>query len=150
MIWNRTVNVNGGVGNNIPLDVHLEHLNRVFKDNLNTFRAHISEQSVQRSSRAIAPVKALLETFDKATGVKQESGRHTSVNLTKDFNTALQLLTKQIFKKQAGRCHRSFRMIPSDPLLKYKEDPSEIISWIKRRVKAEAIDQGLRSKKATF
>ena len=96
-------------------------------------------------------MKALLETFDKATGVKQESGRHTSVNLTKDFNTALQLLTKQqIFKKQAGRCHKSFRMIPSDPLLKYKEDPSEIISWIKRRVKAEAIDQDLRSKKATF
>ena len=44
LTWNRTVNVNGGVGNNIPLDLHLEHLNRVFKDNINTFRAHISEQ----------------------------------------------------------------------------------------------------------
>lgn len=37
LFWNRTVNVNGGAGNNIPLDLHLEHLNRVFKDNINTF-----------------------------------------------------------------------------------------------------------------
>ena len=143
--------MNGGVGNNIPLDLHLDHLNRVFKDNINTFRAHISEQSVQRSSRAIAPVKAMLEAFDKATSVKQESGHHTNVNLTRDFNTALQLLTKQkIFKKQAGRCHSSFKTISSDPLSKYKEDPSEIVNWINRRVKEEATDQGLCGKKAKF
>ena len=40
-------------------------------------------------------------------------------------------------------------MIPSDPSLKYK-DPSEVISYIKRRVKAEVTDQGLRSKKANL
>ena len=151
LIWNRTVNVNGGAGNNIPMDLHLEHLNRVFKDNINTFRAHISEQSVQRSSRAIAPVKAILEAFDKATSVKQESGHHTNANLSRDFNVALQLLRKQnIFKKQTGRSHNSFKTISSDPLSKFKEDPSEIINWIKRRVKAEATDQDLRSKKARF
>ena len=49
LIWHCTVNVNGGAGNNIPMDLHLEHLNRVFKDNNNTFRAHIFEQSVKRT-----------------------------------------------------------------------------------------------------
>ena len=31
------MNVNGGVGNSIPLNLHLEHFNCVFKDNINTF-----------------------------------------------------------------------------------------------------------------
>ena len=94
-------------------------------------------------------MKAILEAFDKATCVKQESGHHTNVNLTRDFNAALHLLLtkEQIFKKQAGRCHSSFKKISSNPLSKFK-DPSEIINWIKRRVKAEATDQGLRSKKS--
>ena len=151
LIWNRTVNVKGGAGNNIPMDLHLEHLNRVFKDNINTFRAHISEQSVQRSSRAIAPVKAILEAFDKTTSVKQESGHHTDANISRDFTVVLQLLIKQtIFTKQAGRSHSSFKTIPRDPLSKFKADPSEIIDWMKKRVKAEATDQDLRCKKAKF
>jgi hypothetical protein len=122
------------------MDLHLEHLNRVFKDNINIFRAHISEQSVQRSSRAIAPVKAILEAFDKVTSVKQESGHHTNASVSRDFTVVLQLLKKQtIFSKQTGRSQSSFKTIPSDPLSKLKADPSEIIAWIKRRVKAEAI-----------
>ena len=94
LIWHCTVNVNGGAGNNIPMDLHLKHLNCVFKDNINTFRAHIFEQSVQRSSRAIAPVKAILEAFDEAISVKQESGHHIKANLSRDFTVALQLLKK--------------------------------------------------------
>ena len=151
LIWNRTVNVNGGAGNNIPMDLHLEHLNRVFKDNINTFRAHISEQSVQRSSRAIGTVKVVLEHFDKAASVKRESGHHTDANISRDFNVTLQLLKKQnVFKKHSGRSHSSFKTISSDPFSKCKEDPSEIINWMTKRVKAEATDQNLRSKKAKF
>ena len=37
----------------IPLDLHNEHLNCVFKDDINTFCANISESSVARSSQAI-------------------------------------------------------------------------------------------------
>ena len=30
--WNHGVNMRGGKGNNIPLDLHMEHLNRAVKD----------------------------------------------------------------------------------------------------------------------
>ena len=32
MVWSRVVNVRGGSGHNIPLDLHMENLNRVLKD----------------------------------------------------------------------------------------------------------------------
>ena len=31
--WNRTANVNGGLGNNVALDLVNEHLNKDFKHN---------------------------------------------------------------------------------------------------------------------
>ncbi len=52
LIWNRTCNPKGGEGNNVSLDLRNEHLNRTFKDNINTFRANISDKSVARSSQS--------------------------------------------------------------------------------------------------
>ena len=50
MIWNRTCNPKGGSGNDIPLDLQNEFLNRVFKDDINTFLSNITQRSVERSS----------------------------------------------------------------------------------------------------
>ena len=120
--------MNGGAGNNIPIDLHLEHLNRVLKDNINTFRAHISEQSVQRSSRAIGPVKVILEAFDKAASVKRESGHHTDANISHDFNVTLQLLKKQNVFKKNGRSHSSFKTISwSDLFRNVKKIPVRLL-----------------------
>ena len=44
LTWNRTCNSNGGDGSNISLDLHNEQLNRLFKDDINTFRANITEK----------------------------------------------------------------------------------------------------------
>ena len=46
LVWNWTCNPKGGEGENVPLDLQNEHLNRVFKDDINRFRANISESSV--------------------------------------------------------------------------------------------------------
>ena len=44
LVWNRTCNLRGGEGNTILLDLQNEHLNRTFKDDINTFRANISDR----------------------------------------------------------------------------------------------------------
>ena len=31
IMWNRTVNIKGGIANNIPADLHCEHMNKEFK-----------------------------------------------------------------------------------------------------------------------
>lgn len=47
LLWNRVCNPHGGVGQNIPLDLEKEYLNRLFKDDINTFRAHKRAQCQQ-------------------------------------------------------------------------------------------------------
>ena len=75
LVSNRTCNPKGGKGKNIPLDLHNEHLNRAFKDDINTFRANISESSVARSCQAIGPMMDMLKAVDTMVQVKIASSR---------------------------------------------------------------------------
>ena len=76
LTWNRACNVSGGEGKNFPLDLMVEHYNRVFKDDINTFRSNIGEKSVSRSSQAIGTMKELVDRFDTMIKIKKPSGRH--------------------------------------------------------------------------
>lgn len=87
LIWNRTVNTRGGAGNNIAFDLHCEHLNRTFKQNVNSFRAHISEKSISRSSQGIAPLQEIVRKFDATTCCKKDSGHHSETDLSRDFDS---------------------------------------------------------------
>ena len=42
LMWNRMCNTKGGKGKNKELDLHNEHINRVFKDDVNTFRSNLT------------------------------------------------------------------------------------------------------------
>ena len=75
LVWNRTCNPRGGPGNNVELDLNLEHLNRIFKDDLNTFKANITEHSIDRSSHAIGPIGNVLDNFDRQMQVKRPGGQ---------------------------------------------------------------------------
>ena len=95
-----------GHGNNIPLDLDNEFLNRVFKDNeflnrvfkdneflnrvfkdnINTFRQNITPHSIDRSSQSVKRVSDTLENFDKVTCVRRDSGHHVLPDTTKDFH----------------------------------------------------------------
>ena len=112
LVWNRVCNTRGGQGCNIPLDLHVEHLNRVFKDNINTFRVNISERNISRSSKAISLSKELLEKFDCQTGVKQPSGEHIEPHLQEDFKLVVDtLLSEKVLCRSLGRRHLSFKNI---------------------------------------
>lgn len=92
----------------MPMDLHNEHLNRVFKDDINTFRANISDASVARSSQAIGPVMEMLKTADTMLHVKKPSGRHIGPNTQLDFMTILKVLVEQeVFQVKKGRSHKN-------------------------------------------
>ena len=50
--WNRTVNNQGGDGNNVAMDFALEHDNRALKEIIRGLGANITDDSVRRVSRA--------------------------------------------------------------------------------------------------
>ena len=84
LFWNRTCNSRGGQGHNIPLDLQIEHHNRVFKDDIGTFRSNITEHSVTRSGQVIGPLGSLLDNFDSQASVKHPSGKHSNNQVSTD------------------------------------------------------------------
>lgn len=46
MMWSRVVNTRGGAGNNVPLDLHMQHLNRHVKDFIIGLGAKVSEATI--------------------------------------------------------------------------------------------------------
>ena len=83
LTWNRTCNVSGGEGNNTPLDLMVEHFNRVVKEDLNIFRSNIGEKSVSRSSQAI------IEKIDSLIKMKKPSGCHNIILLVQEIKEIL-------------------------------------------------------------
>ena len=56
LLWSRTVNTHGKRGKNVPMDLHMEHLNRQCKGAINHLRANIAE--INSKSRKV--LKAIL------------------------------------------------------------------------------------------
>ena len=116
---------------NIPLDLHNEHLNRVFKEDINTFRANISQSSVSRSSQAIGPMMDMLKAVDTMVQVKTPSGRHIGPNLKLDFESILKVLVQEeVFQTKKGRKHKHFPNFVSDPFLSLKKKPKSFHKWL--------------------
>lgn len=100
LIWNRTCNVSGGEGRNVPLDLMVEHFNRVFKEDINTFRSNIGEKSVSRSSRAIGTMKEILDKLDNFIKINKSSGRHIGPSDQRDFEIMVKILVSEAVFKQ--------------------------------------------------
>ena len=84
--WNRTVNNNnGGKGQNISLDLRLEHLSNLLKEMLKYLGVNVTQKSAQRCSEAISAPEEILTNMDTELGIDQPSGHHTSANDDKDF-----------------------------------------------------------------
>ena len=52
-LWNRGLNFHGGIGNNIPLDLMVEHYNNIVKELIANYGAYVSFASAQVVSRAL-------------------------------------------------------------------------------------------------
>ena len=140
-------NTKGGKGKNKELDLHNEHINRVFKDDVNTFRSNLTEHSVARSGQAIGPMMKIIDHFDKVLDVKQDSGRHEMPNLDEDFKLVLnELQREKVFTKNPGRQHNSFKDFSSDPFVSLNEEPEKLQQWLKNR-RIAALDQAMMNLK---
>ena len=53
LVWSRFVNTQGGVGKNIPADLHMEHLNRVLKDGIKGLGANKTDRAITRLGKCI-------------------------------------------------------------------------------------------------
>ncbi len=62
------MNVHGGLGNNIPFDLHNEHVNKLFKEIITNMRANLTDEAMQRSARSVTTLHEIQVNFDKECG----------------------------------------------------------------------------------
>ena len=78
LTWSRFINKRGGPGNNIPCDLHNEHLNKLFKEIIANMGSNFTEQSIQRSARSVSALHDLAETFDRESHTPVPTTAHST------------------------------------------------------------------------
>ena len=98
LLWSRTVNVHGQPGKNIPMDLHMEHINRDFKNAIGKLGLNTIDKSLERIGKALKLLNEILHNYDTTTGIPIESAYHTFKSTTTDLNKVIkQLQCSRVF-----------------------------------------------------
>ena len=128
-VWNRTVNNHGGLGNNIPHDLEVEHSNNFNKQGYCNIGANLSEKAVSRICHAEKPVRNISGKVDRLLQRFIRSGKHIQRFPVVDLDVLLKKLNEsEVFKYQEGRSYRHFKGFERDALVNL--DMSKMYAWL--------------------
>ena len=130
--WCRTVNTHGRVGKNIPVDLHMEHLNRKLKCMLRQLGSNIIPESIQRASRALGAIESVCSNFEEVSEILPESNHHSKPSYENDFvKLQEQLENEQVFSNKGNHQHHGFKKHkPLMSSLNWKK----YSNWVKEQV----------------
>jgi len=82
--WCRTVNTTNRQGHNIPMDLHVEHLNRRLKTTLRNMGSNVTDNAVRLAAESVDVVDHVCHTFEEASiTTKSNSDNITALHLKK-------------------------------------------------------------------
>ena len=123
-VWSRVVNVRGGSGHNIPLDLHMEHLNRVLKDYVVNLGANKGEKTIIQCGKSLAGIMGLCQEFDVENNLAPQSVEHTKAkHVLKELVSSF-----HVFDYVPGRFHKSFKGI--QPNIANSIDMENLLKWL--------------------
>lgn len=134
LIHNRFFNALGKIGGNIPLDLRMEHLNKLLKTALKQLGANVSESAAQRIARALTALEHLIANVDNDCLLASKSGYHSAKHLRETVLQITNDLTEEkVFDWQPGRKYQCFKKFKVDLLSKL--DHREFFKWGRRLFK---------------
>lgn len=132
--WNRTINIHGRPGKNVPCDLHLEHLNKEAKQSISGLGSNITDHAVQRIGKSLGHTVHIMKRFDLVNKIKEPSNQHSRRSTAKDMKLLLKELSdSRVFHKVEGRKHINLSAVPSNPI-KHISIP-DITAWMKLQFK---------------
>ena len=132
--WNRFINTHGGLGRNIPCDLHNEHINKLFKEIINNMGANLTDESMHRAARAVTTLHQARSNFDKHSGVPMTTSAHATRPDNNDVLRVASVVCKEeSLEVKQGRHHSSFNNIAMNPLSQLKKESLQ--TWIERKIK---------------
>ncbi|XP_052064108.1 uncharacterized protein LOC127704205 [Mytilus californianus] len=141
---NRSVNIHGGKGANVPGDLALEFMNMRAKDALNSLRGNMTGSSIERCGRSLQGCNDIIDSY--TTGLNQFFGKpsNTKPSIQKDIDILVKhLQPEELFQVIPGRCHRTFNCMNSNCLTKL--DGQKLNSWLTSKKEEFSKTQRLRS-----
>ena len=131
LTWSRFINTRGGKGNNIPCDLHMEHLNRVLKDGIKGLGANKTERAITRLGKCIDSIDQVLTNYDEYHDVRHTSDHHTATSPEKDIELVMSELVKvRPFAYNKGRSHKRVKL--NKGVLKSLKS-SEFHTWMEEK-----------------
>lgn len=129
ILWDRFVNTRGGIGRNIPCDLHNEHVNKLVKQIITNMGANLTDEALQRAARSVSTLESLCERFDRSSRVPVITHSHSTRTDAQDVGKVVHaVLSKQLLSIVQGRKHSSYPKISSNPLKNW--DLSKARQWI--------------------
>ena len=112
LLWSRFINTHGPPGQNIPCDLHLEHLNRALKTAICRLGANVIPHAVERAGKCIGEVVTLLHHFDHISGVKPISSSHSTARIEQDLTKIVEELAykSKVFVNKEKRSHTTLKV----------------------------------------
>ena len=129
--WNRFFNKHGLKAGNIPLDLRMEHMNKVVKTMWKALGANLNENSAKRIAETIEPVELIMDSIDTDCGINATT-KFRSPGKPEDAVAQItqDLIEIDAFNFQPGRMgHPTFINFPSNSLVR-KLDYRDLHSWI--------------------
>ena len=94
MKWSRVVNTRGGAGNNLPVDLFMEHLNRSLKDYVKDLGANISKETILQHGKSLKGIYTVCSNFDETSEIHAQSLHHTTKSSQKDEEIIIKELSQ--------------------------------------------------------
>ena len=132
LIWDRFVNTHGGMGRNLPCDLHMEHVNKALKGAIRHMGANFSQNALTNVARSITYMSSVSAQFDQQCGVVNSS-MHTTREDFDDVKRVVHVVQREdLWGIHKGREYRAFRSISTDPLIKL--DRKKMDDWMKKKI----------------
>ena len=127
--WNRSTNNKGGAGNNVPLDLDLEHDNNYLKASLKKLGPNLTQSAVSRCGKMLKFARNKIEDISRECGVMKRSGKHFIQSTKKDMAKLVHhLIEKDALIEHPGRRYKYFTNIMQHPL--DEKNLSGLCTWI--------------------
>ena len=78
ILWDRFINTKGGIGHNIPCDLHNEHINKLLKELIVNMGSNITQEALQRAARSVSAIDRICRNFEKTSGVVPGTSMHST------------------------------------------------------------------------
>ena len=127
------MNTKGRTGQNLPSDLHMEHLNRRIMTVIQNLGSNINPVSITRAGKSLAAVHHVCETFEQETKGNAITDYHPYPDFGKDLQKVLQTLEdEQVFVPQSNHCHPTFPLVKH--VLLEKLSHKELLAKVKTTI----------------